>query len=108
MYGFLQGAWPFGAGRSWQGGAGGRHVKAGRLGANIITNLQFTAGWTENKGLDRAMHEFATERNAQELSIRYVLGPRNQKILPLHQLPRTLQRIRIWSFRCGIREGRGQ
>jgi hypothetical protein len=54
------------------------------------------------------MHEFATERNAQELSIRYVLGPRNQKILPLHQLPRTLQRIRIWSFRCGIREGRGQ
>jgi hypothetical protein len=29
-------------------------------------------------GLHSAMDQFAAERNAQELSIRYELGPRNQ------------------------------
>jgi hypothetical protein len=40
------------SGRWWQGGAGGRqYVKAGRLSAIIIANLQFTARWTEYTGL---------------------------------------------------------
>ena len=33
-----------------------------------------------------AMNQFAAKRYAQELSIRYVSGPRNQKFLPFQQV----------------------
>ena len=41
--------------------------------------------------LHSAMNQFAAERYAQELSIRYVSGPRNHESLRSQQLPRTPQ-----------------
>jgi hypothetical protein len=45
-----------------------------------------------------AVQQFAAERNAQELSIRYVSGSRDQDFLSFQQHPRTPQRIRIDKF----------
>jgi len=42
-------------------------------------------------GLTGAMDQFASKWNCEELCIRYVSGPRNQKILSFQYVPRTPQ-----------------
>jgi hypothetical protein len=48
-------------------------------------------------GLRGVVEQFAAERNAQELCIRYVSGPRNQKIFP-SSIPAKPATIRIDNF----------
>jgi hypothetical protein len=57
--------------------------------------------------LENAMNQFAAERYAQRLCIRYVSGPRNQKLFSIQQVPRTLQpsELTIGAY-CSFRMGR--
>jgi hypothetical protein len=45
----------------------------------------------QTEDLGSAMDQFAAKRNAQELCIRFVSGPRNQKLLLFQQFSDTLQ-----------------
>jgi hypothetical protein len=53
-------------------------------------------------GSTGAMDKFASKWNCEELSIRYVSGPRNQKISFLQSLPRTLQPSELTTARRNI------
>ncbi len=51
-------------------------------------------------GSTGAMDKFASKWNSEELSIRYVSGPRNQTNLSLQSLPQTLQPSELTIREC--------
>jgi hypothetical protein len=69
-----------------------------RVNSRVSANRRLRQRVANLLGLRGAVEEFDAQGNGQEWSIRYVSGPRNQKIFPFQQFPRTPQPSELTIF----------